>query len=60
MRKIYMMTVLNLKTARDKCPPPIIDPHKTDFKVGRHGSFEESHPNYSIGVIYMTSYQICK
>ena len=34
IREIYMMTILNLKTARDKCPPPIIDPHKTDFKVG--------------------------
>ena len=29
-----MMTVLNLKTPRDKCPPPIKDPHKTNFKVG--------------------------
>ena len=24
MREIYIMTLLNLKTARDKCPPPIL------------------------------------
>ena len=32
--EIYMMTVLNLKTARDQCPPLIIDPQKSYFKVG--------------------------
>ena len=34
IREISMMTVLNLKTARDKCPPPIYNPNKTDFKAG--------------------------
>ena len=34
MREVYMMAVLNLKTARDKCKPPINDQNKTDFKVG--------------------------
>ena len=33
MREIYLNTVLNVKTARDKCPPPINDPNKTAFKV---------------------------
>ena len=32
MQLIYMMAVLNLKKARDKCPPPIRDLDKTDFK----------------------------
>ena len=26
-----MMAILNLKTARDRCPPPIRDPDKIDF-----------------------------
>ena len=34
MWEIHMMAVLNLKMARDKCPPPIRDPDKTDFKIG--------------------------
>ena len=29
-----MIPVLNLKMARDKCPPTIGDPYKTDFKIG--------------------------
>ena len=33
-REMYMMMVLNLKTARDKCLPPVVDPHETGFKVG--------------------------
>ena len=34
MREIYMTAVLNLKIAKDKCPPPLRDPDKTDFKIG--------------------------
>ena len=34
MREIYMMTVLSLKAARDKCLSTINDPHKSDSKVG--------------------------
>ena len=34
MREVYMMTVLSVKTARDKFPSPINDPDRTDFKVG--------------------------
>ena len=34
IREIYMMTVLNLKTARDKCQPPLIDPHELTLKIG--------------------------
>ena len=34
MVEIYMITVLNLETTRDKWLPPIIDPYETDFKVG--------------------------
>ena len=33
MWEIYMMAILNLKTVRDKCPTPIRDLDKTDFKV---------------------------
>ena len=29
-----MFAILNLETAWDKCPPPIRDLDKTDFKVG--------------------------
>ena len=32
MREIYVMAVLNLKIARDKCPPPSEDPNKTVVK----------------------------
>ena len=28
-----MMAILNLKTTRDKCHPPIRDLDKTDFKL---------------------------
>ena len=31
MGDIYMMAVLNLKTARDKCSPPIKDPQRDMF-----------------------------
>ena len=34
MWEIFMMAILNLKTARDKYPLPIRDPDKTDFKIG--------------------------
>ena len=34
MWEMYMMAILNSKSARDKCPPPIRDLDKTDFKVG--------------------------
>ena len=33
MREIYMIAVLNLKAARDKCTHPIIDPDKAKFKI---------------------------
>ena len=34
MQEMYMMAILNLKTARDKCPPPIRDLDKKIFKIG--------------------------
>ena len=34
MWEIYMKAVLNLKMTQDKCPPPIEDPGKTNFKIG--------------------------
>ena len=34
IREIYMMAVLNLKVARDRCPPLTLDPNKAEFKVG--------------------------
>ena len=48
MREIYMMTVHNLKTARDKCPPPIKDHNETDFKVGDMVPLKKPYPKYSI------------
>ena len=34
MREIYMMAILYIQIARDKCPPPTQDPDKAEFKVG--------------------------
>ena len=34
MRQKYMIAGLSLKTVRDKCPPPIQDPDKAEFKIG--------------------------
>ena len=44
MREIYMLTVLSLKTARDKCPLPTNDCNKTNFKVGDIVLLKESNP----------------
>ena len=33
MREVDMMAALSLKTARDKCPPPINDPNIADIKL---------------------------
>ena len=54
------MTVLNLKTDGDKCPPPIKDPHKTDFKVGDMVLLKKHTPTTAFDIKYKTSYQICK
>ena len=32
--EIYMLAMLNLEMARDKCRAPIKDPSKTNFKIG--------------------------
>ena len=34
MRDIYIMTLPNLKTARDKCSLPIRNQDKAEFKIG--------------------------
>ena len=47
MWEIYMMARLNFKTSRHKCPPPVRDPDKTDFKM-RHGFSKEPYPKRSI------------
>ena len=59
-REIYMMTVLNLKTARDKCPAPIKDPNKTDFKVGGVVPLKCHTLTTAFDVKYKTSYIIYK
>ena len=60
MRKIYMMTVLDLKTARDKCPPKTIDSHENDFKVEDMVLLKNHTPTTAFDVKYKTSYQTCK
>ena len=51
-----MMTVLNLKTARDKCPPTIKDLHETDFKVGDMVPLKNYVPTKPFEFKYKTSY----
>ena len=60
MREIYMMTVFNLKTARDRCPHPIKDPHKTHFQLRDMVLLKNHTPTTAFDVKYKTSYGICK
>ena len=60
MSKIYMITVPNLKTARDKCLPLIIDPHKTDFKIEHMIPFKNHTLTTAFDIKYKNSYRICK
>ena len=60
MREIYIMTVLNLKIVGDKCPPPLRNPHETDFKVGDMVLLKNHTLTKGFDVKYKTSYRICK
>ena len=61
MRNIYMMMVHNLKTARDKCLPPINDPSKTDFKAGDMVQLKKKHTlTTAFDIKYKTSNRSCK
>ena len=60
MREIYIMIVLNLKTSRKKCPAPIQDPHKSDFKVRDMVLLKNHTLNTAFDIKCQTSYQICK
>ena len=39
-----MMAVLNLKMSRDKCPPPIGHPDKTNLKIGLMVLIKKTYP----------------
>ena len=51
-----MMTVLNLKTAREKCSSPNTDPHETNFKVEDMVLLKNDTPTTVFDVKYKTSY----
>ena len=57
---IYMMAILNLKIARDKCHPSIRHPDKTDFKVGEMVLIKSHTPKDTFDSQYKPSFQICK
>ena len=59
MRGLYMMAVLNLKRARDKYPPPINDPNKTDFKVGDMVLLKNNTLMRTFDSKYKLSFRIC-
>ena len=59
MRKIYMMAVLNLKTARHKCPPQL-EILTRQVSNGRH-YFNQNHtPKDAFDLKYKSSFRICK
>ena len=55
MREIYMMIVLNLKTARDECPPHIKEHDGIEFKVGDTVLLKNHTPNTAFDIKYKTS-----
>ena len=55
-----MTAVLNLKIARDKCPPPIRDPDKTDFKIGDMVLMKNHTPKDAFDLECKPSFRICK
>ena len=60
LQEIYMMAILNLKTARDKCSPPIGDLGKTDFKI-EYMVLVKNHPlKDAFDSKYIPSFRICK
>ena len=58
MREICMMTVLYLRVARDKCPPPSQEPDKAEFEVGHMVLL--MNPTSTFDTKYKPSFKICK
>ena len=54
-----MMALLNLKTARGKCLPPIWDQDKVDFKMGDM-TLKDHLPTNAFDTKYKPSFRICK
>ena len=46
--------------ARDKCPPPIRDPDRTDFKIGDMVLIRNQPPKDAFDPEYKHSFRICK
>ena len=55
-----MKAVLNLKTARDKCPPVTQDPDKTKFKVGSMVLLNSCAPACVFDTKCKPIFRICK
>ena len=55
-----MMAGLNLRKDRDKCPPPITDPNKSDFKVGDVALLKSHTPTTAFDPKYKPSFRIYK
>ena len=55
-----MMAILNLKTAWDKCPPPIRDLDKADLKVGDMVLIKNHTPEDTFDSKYNPCFQNCK
>ena len=60
IREIYMMAVLNLKTARGKDLPLIQDPDKAEFKVGAMTLLKNHAPTNTFDTMYRPSFRISK
>ena len=60
MQEIYMVAVLNLKTAWDKNLPPIRDPSKTNFKIGHMVLLGNCTLKEMFHSKYKPSFRICK
>ena len=60
MREIYKMAVLNLKTARDKCHPPIQDPDNAELKIEDMILLKNHAPTDAFDAKYKHKFRICK
>ena len=54
------MVLLNLKMARDKCPPPIRNPNKTNCKIGDMVLIRKHTPKDTFDLKYKPSFRICR
>ena len=59
MREIYVVEVLNLKMARDRCCPPTWDPDKAEFKVGDIVLLKNHVPTNMFDIKSKASFRIC-